>query len=148
MTMPDNTSITQMGYVVADLDAAMERWKTTVGAGPFERLNHVEVVDGLYRGTPTNVDISVAIAEVGGIQLELIEQHNDVPSCYRDLFAAGEEGLHHVAVQPADFDAEVARYEALGCPQAFGGLYEGARFVYMDTSGSLGIMVELVERRE
>ena len=65
MTMPDNTSITQMGYVVADLDAAMERWKTTVGAGPFERLNHVEVVDGLYRGTPTNVDISVAIAEVG-----------------------------------------------------------------------------------
>ena len=148
MTMPDNTSITQVGYVVTDLDAAMERWTTTVGAGPFERLNHVKVVDGLYRGTPTDVDISVAIAEVGGIQLELIEQHNDVPSCYRDLFPAGGEGLHHVAVQPEDFDAEVARYEALGCPQAFGGLYEGGRFVYMDTSSQLGIMVELVERRD
>ncbi len=85
---------------------------------------------------------------MGGIQLELIEQHNDVPSCYRDLFAPGTEGLHHVAVAPEDFDAEVARYESQGCPQAFGGLYEGNRFVYMDTTASLGIMVELVERRE
>lgn len=148
MTMPDHTNITQMGYVVADLDAAVQRWTGTVGVGPFERLNHVEVVDGLYRGKPTDVDISVAIAEVGGIQLELIEQHNDVPSCYRDLFGEGEEGLHHVAVVPEDFDAEVARYESLGCPQAFGGLYEGGRFVYMDTSARMGIMVELVESRD
>jgi hypothetical protein len=148
MTMPDNSSITQMGYVVADLEAAMRRWTDTLGAGPFQLLHHVQVVEGLYRGTPTDVDISVALAEVGGIQLELIEQHNDVPSCYRDLFAAGEEGLHHVAVQPADFDAEVARYEGLGCPQAFGGLYEGNRFVYMDTSARLGIMVELVESKD
>ena len=147
MTMPDNQNITQMGYVVVDLEAAMAKWTDTLGVGPFTIIPHVAVDDGLYRGSPTQVDISVATADSGGIQLELIEQHNDVPSCYRDLFAKGEEGLHHVAIHTHDYDAEVARYETLGCPQAFGGVFEGTRFVYMDTAPELGIMVEVVESR-
>lgn len=145
MTMPDNQSITQMGYVVVDLKAAMARWSDTLGVGPFSTIAHVAIDNGLYRGSPTEVDISVALAESGGIQIELIEQHNDVASCYRDLFAPGAEGLHHVAVHTSDYDAEVARYEALGCPIAFGGVYQGTRFAYMDTSANLGIMVEVVE---
>ncbi len=145
MTMPENQAITQMGYVVVDLEAAMARWTDTLGVGPFSTIRNVVVDNGLYRGSPTNVDISVALAASGGIEIELIEQHNDVASCYRDLFPPGAEGLHHVAVHPSDYDAEVARYEALGCPQAFGGVYQGTRFVYMDTSSSLGVMVELVE---
>jgi hypothetical protein len=147
MTMPDNQSITQMGYVVANLEAAMARWSDTLGVGPFTIIPHVAVDNGIYRGEPTEVDISVATAESGAVQIELIEQHNDVPSCYRDLFPAGTEGLHHVAVHTPDYDAEVARYEALGCPAAFGGVYQGTRFVYMDTSPILGIMVEVVESR-
>jgi hypothetical protein len=147
MTMPDNQSITQMGYVVTDLESAMARWSQTLGIGPFDTISHVKVDDGVYRGAPTSVDISVAIAESGNIQIELIEQHNDVASCYRDLFAPGTEGLHHVAVHTADYDTEVARYESLGAAQAFGGIYEGTRFVYMDTSASLGIMIEVVESR-
>lgn len=145
MTMPDTQHITQMGYVVANLETAIARWSDTLGAGPFTIIPHVPIDDGLYRGTPTAVDISVATAETGDIQLELIEQHNDVPSCYRDLFAPGAEGLHHVAVHTNEYDAEVARYEAMGAAQAFGGVYKGTRFVYMDTSPSLGIMVEVVE---
>ena len=134
-----------MGYVVVDLEAAMARWAETLGVGPFTIIPHVAIDNGMYRGSPSNVDISVATAESGDIQLELIEQHNDVPSCYRDLFERGAEGLHHVAVHTRAYDGEVARYEALGCPQAFGGMYQGTRFVYMDTSANLGIMVEVVE---
>lgn len=147
MTMPDNQTITQMGYVVDKLETAMARWSDTLGIGPFTVIPHVPIDGGLYRGAPTQVDISVATAESGAIQIELIEQHNDVASCYRDLFPAGREGLHHVAVHTADYDAEVGRYEAMGCPAAFAGVYQGTRFVYMDTSATLGIMVEVVESR-
>ena len=145
MTMPDNQSITQMGYVVVDLQAAMTRWTETLGVGPFRTIDHVAIEGGCYRGSPTAVDISVALAESGDIQIELIEQHNEVASCYRDLFAPGAQGLHHVAIHTSEYDAEVARYESLGCPLAFGGIYQGTRFAYMDTSADLGIMVEVVE---
>ena len=145
MTMPDNQSIAQMGYVVVDLQAAMAKWADTLGVGPFRTIDHVTIEGGCYRGSPTAVDISVALAESGDIQIELIEQHNDVASCYRDLFAPGTQGLHHVAIHTSEYDAEVARYESLGCPLAFGGTYQGTRFAYMDTSANLGIMVEVVE---
>jgi hypothetical protein len=136
-----------MGYVVPDLEAAMAQWAQVLGAGPFTRLPHVAVENGRYRGAPTEVDISVATAELGVIQLELIEQHDDVPSCYRDLFERGNGGLHHVAVRTTAYDDELARYERLGCARAFEGSYRGTRFVYVDTSPALGIMVELVEAR-
>jgi hypothetical protein len=123
----------------------VEHWSEVLRVGPFQYLRHVEVKDGRYRSAPTAVDISVATADLGTLQLELIEQHDDAPSCYRDLFPAGTAGMHHVAVRTASYDEELARYERLGCARAFEGRYRGTRFVYIDTSASLGIMVELVE---
>ena len=37
------------------------------------------------------------------LQIELVTQHNDAPSAFRDSFAPMEEGLHHVAVVPDDY---------------------------------------------
>lgn len=138
-------TITQMGYVVPDLAAAMARWTEVLGVGPFTVLPEIVIDEALYRGAPTEVEIEVATAEAGGVQIELIEQKNPVPSCYRDLFEPGHGGLHHVAVQTANYDAEVSRYQSMGFPTAFCGVYQGVRFAYMDTSPSLGIMVEVVE---
>ncbi len=140
-------TITQMGYVVPDLAAAMARWTEVLGVGPFTVLPEIVIDQALYRGAPTQVEIEVATAEAGSVQVELIEQKNPVPSCYRDLFEAGRGGLHHVAVHTADYDAEVSRYQDMGFPVAFSGVYQGIRFAYMDTSPSLGIMVEVVESR-
>jgi len=139
--------IYQTGYVVNDLDAAVERWRQTTGIGPFEYIRHVKVEDGRYRGHPTSIDFSVAVAQTATMQIELIQQHDALPSCYRDVFGHGGEGLHHVAILADDFDADLARYHAAGHVSAFGGTYQGTRFVYVDTLSALGIMVELVERR-
>ena len=145
MVAPDAQSIVQMGYVVADLDAAITHWTTTLGIGPFRISGEILIDDARYRGSPTNVDLVIGVAQAGPIQVELIQQRNDVPSCYRDLFPPGSGGLHHVAVRTADFHAEVARYESMGCPAAFSGRHQGRHFAYMDTSARLGIMVELLE---
>jgi len=52
-----------------------------------------------------------------------------------------------VAVRTVAYDEELARYLALGHVPAFSGIYQGTRFVYIDTVASLGLMVELVEDR-
>ena len=143
--LPRGLDITQMGYVVPDLAAAMAQWTEILGVGPFAVLPRIVIDQPLYRGKPTDVEIEVATEEAGNVQIELIEQKNPVPSCYRDLFEAGSGGLHHVAVHAADYDTEVARYVEMGFPNAFCGVYQGIRFAYMDTSPRLGIMVEVVE---
>ena len=137
----------QMGYVVDDLESAARRWQRTTGAGPFQWLKDIQVESGLYRGVPSRVQFSVALAQCGDLQIELIAQHNDAPSCYRDLFAPGQEGLHHLAVRTESFEADLSRYEAAGFPSAFSGTYESTRFAYVDTSPALGFMLELVEAR-
>lgn len=146
MQMP--IDIYQTGFVVDNIDAAVERWQKTSGLGEFEYIRHVQVDDGLYRGQPTRIDFSVAVIQTPTLNIEFIAQHDDVPSCYRDLFPRGREGLHHVAVRSHDYDADLARYLAGGFVSAFCGTYQGTRFNYIDTSPSLGIMVELVEARK
>lgn len=138
-------SIVQMGYVVTDLDAAMRHWHETCGVGPFFFTRHITIEDGRYRGEPTALDFSGALTYAGDVQVELIEQHDDLPSCYRDLIAKGRSGLHHVGVIAEDFDADLSRYRDAGFPVAFSGVSGGMRFSYIDTSERLGIMVELLE---
>jgi hypothetical protein len=142
---PDAKQVLQLAYVVIDLDAAVQRWLSSLGCGPFLVRRHLTVSEGLYRGRPSNVDFSMAVAQAGPVQIELIQQHDDAPSCYRDLVPAGREGFHHVAMITPDFDAEVARYVAQGFEVASSGLFGDVRFAYVDTSPAVGHMVELLE---
>ena len=89
----------------------------------------------------------VAILEAEGlpgpVMVELIQQHGDEPSVFRER----PLGFHHWATMPADFDAELARLHALGFESAFEDvLPTGARITYVDTQPSLPGMLELVER--
>ncbi len=137
--------VVQQAYVVDDIEAAMRRWTDTLGVGPWFYNPDIQVTDTLYRGEPTSLRFAGAITYAGETQLELIQQLDDSPSCYRDLFPKGREGHHHVAVFADDFDADVARYVAAGFAVAFSGANRDMRFAYCDTSSALGIMIEVLE---
>lgn len=71
-------------------------------------------------------------------------QHNPGPSALRDMFAPGQEGLHHVAVIPEDFDAMLAFYRRLGYPVATElRTVAGRGAAFVDTRPLLGHMVEV-----
>ncbi len=140
-----NHKIVQLAYVVNDLREAAEHWIKTLGIGPFFILDRPQVANPIYRGKPGEVEFSAALCQAGDIHIELIEQHCDSPSCYRDLIPQGKEGFHHVAVIVEDYDKEVARYEALGCPVASSGEFGPLKFCYIDTSATTNTMVELLE---
>lgn len=140
-----NRSVIQNAYVVTDIEAAMQRWTDVFGVGPWFHNPDVRVDDARYRGEETTFGFAGALAQAGDVQLELIQPLDDQPSCYRDLYPAGTEGFHHVAVFADDFDREIARYRSQGFAIAFSGVSRGMRFGYVDTSPALGFMVEVLE---
>ena len=95
----------QQAYVVADLEAAAGAWSRLLGAGPFAIRAHHRAQRFAYRGTAQEADVSYAFGYLGDMMIQLIEQHDDTPSIYRDMYPAGAEGFHHVATLVHDFPA-------------------------------------------
>lgn len=139
-------AIMQVAYVVENMGAALDHWTGTLGVGPFFLFRNFQLLDPRYRGQSTDVDLDVAIGFSGGMSFELIVQNNDTPSVYREVVDRRGYGFHHWAVSTRTFDADVARHEAAGAPLAFYGVAGvGARAGYMDTTATLGGMIELIE---
>ena len=141
--------IMQNGFVVEDLDAAIDHWVRVMNVGPFFVLEHIPFVDTFFRGEPLDIDLNVAIAYSGEIQIELIEQLNDAPSIYTEFAKSGRYGLQHMGVMTDSVADHLARLEPLGIrPVQHGATAAGAKFAYVDTDVTPGFMIELIESNE
>lgn len=141
--------IIQIAYVVDDLNEAMARWQTNNLAGPFFVIEDVQFVDPMHRGEPVELDVDIAMSSSGGMNIELIKQHCDTPSIYKELRDRSGGGFHHWGVSSTDIDGDVADHQAKGHELAFhAGLQAGGSFAYMDTVEALGGFVELIEGGE
>jgi len=137
----------QNAWVVDDLDSAMRQWTSLWGVGPFFLMEHVPMENLHYRGKPASIDCSIALAQSGRIQIELIQQNCDRPSIYRDYVPKGRRGFHHIAVIPKDYDREMAAYANRGIAVGMNGTFGDMRFAYLDAWREVGIVIELVEDR-
>jgi hypothetical protein len=137
-------AIRQNGYVVRDLEAAMRHWTSVLHVGPFFHMPHVAIDELVYRDQPSTADVSIALAFAGDLQIELIEQHDDAPSVYKDFLDAGREGLQHVSAWTQDYEGTLARVTAAG-PRVLqhGMLLGGLRFAYFDTELHPGTVFEI-----
>jgi catechol 2,3-dioxygenase-like lactoylglutathione lyase family enzyme len=138
--------IRQLGYVVPDIEAAMDYWTRELGVGPFFYNPRVPIENYRYRGESHVPHNSVALANSGALQVELIQCRNAVPSMYKDFTDAGHSGLQHVAYWTSDYDADLARLTAEGFePVMSGEVGTRGRFVYFDTEYHPGTVIELSE---
>lgn len=136
--------VIQNAYVVNDIDAAIERWHALWGIGPFFVRRHIAMAHVLYRGSPSRIDMSAAYVQAGPIQVELLQQHCDSPSAYRDMYPRGSEGFHHVALQPRDYRQQLDHYAAQGFAVATELRTAGGRgAAFVDTRPLLGHMTEV-----
>src|SRR5262249_47537963 len=137
-------AIMQVSYVVEDIEREMKRWTQELGIGPFFYLPRFPVQDVVYRGNPAPVDIDVALAFSGSMCFELVRQNDRAPSIFRELIDSRGYGFHHWAVSTKDFDADLRhREKAGGVVASSGRVAVGARVAYLDTTASLGGMLEL-----
>jgi hypothetical protein len=138
--------VRQNGYVVRDIEAALVHWTERLGVGPFFYFERVPVEDFRYCGNPSPLQVSIALANSGSLQIELIQQRNDAPSMYRDFLAERGEGMQHVAYWTKTMDADLARLDAAGYTIGQSGcIGEGGRFVYLQTEFHPGTVVEVSE---
>ena len=135
--------IRQIGYVVRDLDAAMRSW-CALGVGPWFTIRNLEQ-KGRYRGERCDATISIAFANSGPMQIELIQQHGDTPSIYREFLAAGGEGYHQLAWWVADFDAMMQKATAAGWPIVWSGEGGDTKFAYFELDPRISTVIEVTE---
>ena len=138
--------VRQLGYVVNDLDASLARFER-LGIGPFYRLDHAPLDYFRVNGKDMAIDLSIALGYSGGVQFELIQQHNPEGSPYKDFLDRNGEGLHHLCMWAEDFEADVARWQSEGHRIVIDGMIGGARFVYFDSEMSPGTFVEIGDLR-
>jgi catechol 2,3-dioxygenase-like lactoylglutathione lyase family enzyme len=137
----------QLAFVVSDLDKALRYWTEVLGIGPFVVI---ESSKGdrrvVHRGRETHADMTLCFAYVGDIQIEIVHQTNDGPSTYKEFTDRGQEGFHHVAFWPENFEAACVHLEASGFVETTSFyMPDGTRNVaYYETPGSVGALVEIV----
>lgn len=138
-------NVRQNGYVVRDIHATMKHWIDVVGVGPWYFIESVKTDWFTHRGAPSAMTMSIALANSGDLQIELIQQTNDAPSLYKEFLDAGHEGLQHVAYWSRDYQALYDKALGLGYAVGHEGQIGGpqGRFAYFDTGVHPGTVVEI-----
>jgi catechol 2,3-dioxygenase-like lactoylglutathione lyase family enzyme len=141
--------IRQMGMVVRDAEKAMHEWGK-LGVGPFFTMPFT-FDDFVYRGELSAApEVTLCFAHSGPVQIELIQQHNNVPSGYTEFLQRGQIGMQHVAAWFEDHDSYDAKRQDL-LDRGFIIVHEGsnraldARFAYFETEEPGGLMFEIAE---
>lgn len=139
-------SIVQTAYVVPNLRAAIDQWVGDLAVGPWFVAEHFKGLDPRYRGKPTSLDASIAMAFAGHMCIELIEQHDEQPSVFKDIVSTRGFGFHHWGIGTRAFDRLHAKHEDAGYETVFTDQVPGGgRIAYHDTARTLPGMIELIE---
>lgn len=143
MTTLSRYPMFQQAYLVNDLETACNDWNNLFNAGPFVLVPHHRTDRFTYRETTQEADVSYAFGYLGDMMIQFIQQHDETPSIYRDMFAAGEEGFHHVGVLVHDFEAEFQRLQNMGFECACRLWADNVDAAYFDTRRANGCFTEI-----
>lgn len=92
------SNIDHIAIAVRDLESALERFKALTGAA--DEQIHIEEVP--------SEKVRVAFIQVGSSKIELLEPLGTNSPIAKFLEKRGE-GLHHIALETQDIEAEIAR---------------------------------------
>ncbi|MEV6096067.1 VOC family protein [Nocardia sp. NPDC051981] len=148
----DSTSVargpvTQIAWVVEDIAAGEQFLNTTMGAGGWMRMPEVHFgpESCVYRGEPADFTAHISLSYSGDTQLELIQPVRG-RSIYTEFLERGGPGLHHICLEPDDFDGALKEAAAQGIPVVQQGDMSGQmRFAYLDGAASGVPFIELAE---
>lgn len=139
----------QVALVVPDVEASVRAYWDLLGIGPWRiyRVSGPPVTGVTYRGAPGVFAIRYALADVGGVTLEVI-QPLEGPSIWHELLEARGACLHHIAFYVEDFEQAThlmrqAGWAAVQTGDGFGRTRDG-RFAYFEHGDDIGGLVEIV----
>ncbi len=135
--------VSQLGYVVADIEKACKYYESTLGIGSFCPPFEVDMSGATFRGKTVQTKIKVAFVQSGDVQIELIQPVEGM-NPYTEYLARHGDGIHHLGFTVADMDAMKADFAAAGLQPIFYHDMVVMQFAYYDTSEIGGVMSELL----
>jgi catechol 2,3-dioxygenase-like lactoylglutathione lyase family enzyme len=138
--------VSQIGLVVKDIEATKRRYLEMFGID-FPKVFIPEYFKMTYRGKPADFKFKVALGMMGEMQIELIEVLRG-ETIYGEFLEQKGEGLHHLGFDVKNMDERIEALEKLGIGVLQSGERIGARFAYMDTEKTVGLIVEFIEREK
>lgn len=138
----------QIAYVTNDLDAAIALFERDYGAPGFFVFSNVP--PGVE--SPEGPVLKIALTNVGGVEIELIEPQGDSASLFSDPLPVGPDlaiVFHHVATRIdgplANWDRHVASIDTTKHKIVFeGAMGDDLRYFYTDERNAIGHCVEHV----
>jgi hypothetical protein len=140
--------IMQFGYIVDDIEAAAADWVKHFGTGPFYSLDRISMEQYYYRGVQTPVELQLAFAYWGSIQIELIRPLCDADTLYARALRSSPGRLNHCATVVSDIDALLESRQLHGRVIQSGQMPTGLKFVYLEEYLPGGLHLELIEAQE
>jgi len=135
--------VSQLGYVVADIERACKYYESTLGIGPFSPPFEVDMSGAVFRGKPVQTRIKVSFVQSGDVQIELI-QPVEGKNPYTEYLARHGDGIHHLGFVVTDMEAMKGEFVAAGLQPVFQHDMGVMQFAYYDTSAIGGVMTELL----
>ena len=138
--MKKDWEIHHLGFIVSDIDRAIEYYKSLGIATVGPEMPLVQSPDGLK--------LKVRFAQIGSIVLEFF-QPVEGESMHRAFLRKHGEGIQHMAFAVADIDAEVNDLVSKGVKLIFrADMPTGSRIAYFDTGQIGDILIELIQQAE
>ena len=144
LTLPP---VAQVGIVVKDLKKAIEYYTRVFGIGPFTSVVFTPE-ESWVKGNPFPMKLNIALAQMGPVQMELLEPIEDGP--HKWFLDSNGEGLHHLGFHVDNYDAWIDYLKREGIEilmnadtdvPGFGHL----RAAYMESNKTGGVLFELIE---
>ena len=140
------TIVTQIGVIVADIETKAKAWADLLGLPVPEIIisDGYDAAQTEYKGAATQARAKLAFFNLGQVDLELIEPI-DGPSTWKDQLDQHGDSLHHIAFVIDGMQEKIAYLNTKDVPLIQRGEYTGGRYAYLDGTGRLGAVLELLE---
>ncbi len=144
--------ITQVAWVVEDLDKSVKEFYEKFGIGPWHYYRYGSPLLKMMRrrGKDTSYCMMTAVADAGATRLELIQPIEGDTIFSEYVLKNGYGKVQHfgIAIDNMEEALEIARKAGIGVTMEGSGygLDGDGYFAYLDTENIIGITLELMER--
>jgi hypothetical protein len=138
-----------VGYVVDDLESAVERAVAMWGAGPFYLARHMEFEECTFRGEPAEFDHSSAFGQWGTVRVELTVIHaTDPPELGQIIAPYGTGRVGHIGILVDSLEEASAQLAAGGATAYHAGRTGPVSAIWHDARATHGHSIELLQRND
>ena len=145
MNQLDSDVVVQIGIIVKDIRKSARQYAEVFGI-PEPEVSPIaadEFAHTHFHGQASTAQGLGAYFKMGQVEMELI-QPVGTPSTWEEFLRTHGEGIHHIAFVTQDMQAAKEFLASKGMETVQEGAWDGGQYAYIDGTGQLGMILELL----